>query len=285
MEADSPPSHVLILVADDFDEVDFNVTHDGSPDEMVVRPLTRSSHVRQSLSNNVKVEVSPNHQHEINSRRQLEPPSLDVPLDSIGRPLLDSTSNSIQHPNSNPSNTCMLDQQADEGPPKDKNPSLTRLAAQRNHLPHENTAPLLNPERTPQQHNSTVKPMSPSASSATVENDPPIKFFAARAAEAVQNASGTEHQAPSFNPRLESPSIRKTAGIDHSKTKPVGRDSVGAPPTPSVSNVPRSNFVNPQTDKTRRVGMPVGAAASPLSNRSSYKPPQMKRPAEGNALP
>ncbi len=43
----------------------------------------------------------------------------------------------------------------------------------------------------------------------------------------------------------------------------------------------RTNFVNPQADKTRRVGMPVGAA-SPLQNRGSYKPPQMKRTVEGN---
>ncbi|KAL9001187.1 MAG: hypothetical protein Q9169_000371 [Polycauliona sp. 2 TL-2023] len=122
----------------------------------------------------------------------------------------------------------------------------------------------------------------------SVSGDPPVGFFTARAAEAIQSASSTiPPQAPSFNPHLESPSIRKTAGVDHTKTKPVARELVGAPAPPPVAVNPaaggRPNFVNPQADKTRRVGMP-GGAASPLANRSSYKPPQMKRPAEGNAI-
>ena len=115
-------------------------------------------------------------------------------------------------------------------------------------------------------------------SSSSLEHDPPIGFFTARAAESLQNGSGLPLKVPAFNPHSESPSIRKTAGVDHTKTKPVGREAVGAPPQPAV---PRANFVNPQTDKTRRVGMPMGAA-SPLQNRSSYKPPQMKRPGENS---
>ena len=115
-------------------------------------------------------------------------------------------------------------------------------------------------------------------SSSTSEHDPPVGFFTARAAESLQNGPGLPMKAPAFNPHLESPSIRKTAGVDHTKTKPVGREAVGAPPQPIV---PRANFVNLQTDKTRRVGMPMGAA-SPLQNRGSYKPPQMKRPVENN---
>ena len=115
-------------------------------------------------------------------------------------------------------------------------------------------------------------------SSSSLEHDPPIGFFTARAAESLQHGSGLPLKVPAFNPHSESPSIRKTAGVDHTKTKPVGREAVRAPPQPAV---PRANSVNPQTDKTRRVGMPVGAA-SPLQNRSSYKPPQMKRPVENS---
>ena len=115
-------------------------------------------------------------------------------------------------------------------------------------------------------------------SSSSFEHDPPIGFFTARAAESLQNGCGLPLKAPAFNPHSESPSIRKTAGVDHTKTKPVGREAVGALPQPAV---PRANFVNPQIDKTRRVGMPM-AAASPLQNRSSYKPPQMKRLGENS---
>ena len=115
-------------------------------------------------------------------------------------------------------------------------------------------------------------------SSSTSEHDPPVGFFTARAAESLQNGPGLPLKAPAFNPHLESPSIRKTAGVDHTKSKPVGREAIGAPPQPAV---PRANFVNPQSDKTRRVGMPMGAS-SPLQNRGSYKPPQMKRPVENS---
>lgn len=105
----------------------------------------------------------------------------------------------------------------------------------------------------------------------------------------MQNSSGLPLKVPSFNPHLESPSIRKTAGVDHSKTKPVGRDAVSGPQSPAPASpaviAGRPNFVNPQADKMRRVGMPVGAAASPLANRGSYKPPQMKRGFEGQQRP
>lgn len=108
------------------------------------------------------------------------------------------------------------------------------------------------------------------------EHEHPTGFFTARAAESIQNAAGMPLKAPAFNPRLESPSIRKTAGVDHTKTKPVEKEVVRLPP--------RSNFVNPQADKARRVGMPVGTG-SPLQNRNSYRAPQMKRQAEMNIAP
>lgn len=36
-----------------------------------------------------------------------------------------------------------------------------------------------------------------------------------------------------------------------------------------------TNFVNPQADQNRRIGMPPAGMASPLQNRNSYKPPTM----------
>ena len=114
----------------------------------------------------------------------------------------------------------------------------------------------------------------------TSERNPPVGFFTARAAESLQNGPDLPMKAPAFNPHSESPSIRKTAGVDHTKTKPVGREAVGMLPQATVA---RANFINPQSDKRRRVGMPV-AAASPLQNRGSYKLPQLKRPAENSGL-
>ena len=115
-----------------------------------------------------------------------------------------------------------------------------------------------------------------------IDHAAPVGFFTARAAETVQNGSNSNLplKAQPFNPHLESPSIRKTAGVDHTKTKPVGRDSIPVSPSLLPPPRPNNNFINPQIDKNRKVGMPVGAA-SPLQNRSSYKPPlQIKRPAE-----
>ena len=112
------------------------------------------------------------------------------------------------------------------------------------------------------------------------DSEAPVGFFTARAAEALQKAQGPSIKAPTFNPHLESPSIRKTAGVDHTKSKPINRDLTTAPATP-VPPLPNGSIpTNPQTDKVRKLGMP-GGGASPLQNRGSYKPPQMKRPADG----
>lgn len=138
-------------------------------------------------------------------------------------------------------------------------------------------------------------------------------FFTARAAPSLQSGPNASVKAPLFNPHLESPSIRKTAGIDHTKTKPVNREAIGGLQTPTslphngaveggggggggAFHSPRPNtnmatntnmnmnILDPQMDKMRKIGLPggglgaTGAAHSPLQNRGSYKPPLIKRP-------
>ena len=146
--------------------------------------------------------------------------------------------------------------------------SMTEQQLPKAHLPQEPLA---------QGHAPSIEAPSLDSSRAS-EDNPPVGFFTARAAESLQRGLCIPVKAPAFNPRLESPSIRKTAGIDHTKTKPVGREAVGVPSQPPM---PRAIFVNPQSDKTRRLGMPMGAP-SPLQNRGSYKPPQMKRPPDNS---
>lgn len=138
----------------------------------------------------------------------------------------------------------------------------------------------------------------------------PVAFFSARSV--IPNADGSGPGQTSnvnagtpkqlFNPKAESPSIRKTPGIDHSSSRPVARNGHHVPPTNSQSspgpvasaggfapgrqsvNGARGNVVNPSLDHTRRIGAP-GGPSSPLANRGSYKPPTMKRalPGDGNA--
>lgn len=142
-----------------------------------------------------------------------------------------------------------------------------------------------------------------------------VGFFSARAVtqlpeSIVQGSSETAPIVPQgqllFNPKAESPSIRKTPGIDHTSSKPLSRSGQHVPPAASQSPAPatsaatvnsgsngssftsvrpsvggagagRGNMVNPSLDHARRIGAP-GAPGSPLGNRGSYKPPSMKRP-------
>ncbi|RDA93641.1 hypothetical protein CP533_4852, partial [Ophiocordyceps camponoti-saundersi (nom. inval.)] len=120
----------------------------------------------------------------------------------------------------------------------------------------------------------------------------PVAFFSARSVRANSESNAGKQL---FNPKAESPSIRKTAGIDHSSSRPVGRNgqhvepaasqqsgvtTTTTPGRPACARGPVGNVVNPSLDQARRIGAP-GGAGSPLANRSSYKPPSMKRPLAG----
>lgn len=134
----------------------------------------------------------------------------------------------------------------------------------------------------------------------------PVAFFSAKSVpqnpeETAARQHGHSNGAPPrqlFNPKAESPSIRKTPGIDHSSSRPLARDGQHVAPTSSQSAEPganasaftplrqsvagaRGNVVNPSLDQARRIGAP-GGPGSPLVNRGSYKPPSMKRPLQGD---
>ena len=137
-----------------------------------------------------------------------------------------------------------------------------------------------------------------------------VGFFSARAVSQLPEESlATGQVAPkgglAFDPKAESPSIRKTPGIDHASSKPVARnlthvpgktaeeapDVPGGPPgnkvVPRLNQagppMARGNVMNPQLDHTRRIGAP--GPSSPLANRNQYRPPTMKRPPGGDAGP
>ena len=117
--------------------------------------------------------------------------------------------------------------------------------------------------------------------------EPSTGFYSARVAERI-NSAATDGKPPAlpahvgvFNPHAESPSIPRTAGVDHSTSKHTVRDKeVGAvmnvvPPPPGPHSI-----VNPQSNQHRKIGAPAGTT-SPLAGRPGFKPPAMrKRPAE-----
>ena len=110
---------------------------------------------------------------------------------------------------------------------------------------------------------------------------PQAGFFSARAAEHIDELNkvvGGPNEAPRFNIHAETPSIRKTSGIDHSKSgrllKNLVPDPKPADTAKPVEEIQR-DFTNPQTDPTRKVGMPNVSGQSPMhrGNSSAYRPP------------
>jgi DNA repair and recombination protein RAD52 len=164
-------------------------------------------------------------------------------------------------------------------PPRPQNPQLNPVAGRR----------VLNqPSRTgpPSAPVSPVKPQESSSAENDATSMPPqgAGFFSARAAQMIPESKAAEgapapipSHLPAFNPYAESPSIRKTPGVDHKSTRPLTRDLKHVPP-PSQSIAASGpiqrpgNIVNPQLDAARRIGAP--ASPSPMSNRGGqYKPP------------
>ena len=270
---------VLIDIGDDFDEVDFSVPQGDHPDEVSVDPHASSGHFRRRNSLPNKSHPSPTRAANLNQiRRAVSPLARTYSTGPQATPQTPMNNGGGSHEAS--ANTIRPTIHHD---PIVRQPNLPMPAPQ-GHT--SGTGQQLPPPQLPPnaQHftgNPQGEPPSNESSNPS-DHEPPVGFFTARAAETLQSGPGLPVKASAFNPHLESPSIRKTAGVDHTKTKPVGREAVSGLATAALpAAVPRANFVNPQADKTRRLGMP-GAGASPLQNRSSYKPPSIKRPAESN---
>lgn len=161
--------------------------------------------------------------------------------------------------------------------------------------PQAPQAPQANPPRAgPQGQTNGVPGPSPNV-------PPQVGFASARAAEQIQSAnSAIPLDSLAFNPHAESPvpKEKRTPGLDHTRSVPVKRSDDGNSPAPQPQGSSRpanggaagfnrpSNFVNPNQDATRRIGMPGGGvnyATSPSANRGAYKPLSIKNPAV-NAL-
>ena len=195
-------------------------------------------------------------------------------------------------------------------PPQPQPSHQPRPLPPQSHTPNAiaatNTAParsglLSHPANEPPRNTGASATMDPA-----VPVNAPIGFFTAREAETIMAAPAILPDKATFNPHAESPSIPKTAGFDHSRSKPVfaTRDIPGntqqnngnlqlqlqqhVQTTANSTIAPlagsRHNFVNPHLDNTRRIGMPGTMAGSPVPNRGSYRIP-MKRPGEGSGVP
>lgn len=280
----------------DFDEADFNVASGEHPDEVVLDVPVTAGHFQRRSSptryGQVPVPQRPNGQvlqqpkAPVGRMQSMPAPAMNGP--QTPKAMQNGPQQARYALGGQPSHMQM--QRLPQVP--QCNGSNNRLQGTTNHPPPAAVPVGVNANLPPQSHNGQIPPRvappgggPPQKSSSSPEPEPTVGFFTARVAEALQNTTAVPPNIPLFNPHAESPSIRKTPGVDHTKTKPLGKDLTVVPPAQNNALAPvRSNFVNPQAEQTRRIGAPV-SMASPLQNRGSYKPPQMmKRPAEGNPM-
>ncbi|KAI9879985.1 MAG: DNA repair protein rad52 [Pleopsidium flavum] len=299
---------------DEFDEADFSVAHSEHPDEVTLDPAVTSERFKRRGSFPKNCQPSTAAKVVVSNIQQARPPAARVPSnapmqgpqtptharDANGFPqsriaAQQSNANVMSKPPQLPPQ--QHHQQLPLLPPGVpqantlQRPQILPPPAQQNPTTLQNANPGPQPGLQSPKHQ-RHQPQEPNLQKSTPPSDPPapydpsVGFVTARAAETVQTTTTLPPSAVLFNPHSESPSIRKTAGFDHTKTKPIIREAIPIQnqPTnlsPAIAAAPpnRSNFVNPQADQTRRIGMP-GGAASPLQNRNSYKPPLLKRPAE-----
>jgi DNA repair and recombination protein RAD52 len=249
----------------DFDEVDFNMSDPlGHPDEVVLP--AGSGHTRQG-----PVQAGSNGHMRPPGRNDMTTPSrppqqrtTTVPSGAIRQfpgPVLGNV-------NARP-------------PMQQNQPEQPQAQQHQPNRPHPNiAAPLAQQGNSDDKHSSS--PGFPSQHFAPGPQPPgfqpinePPGFFSAKAAGANPAA------APRFNPHAESPSIRKTPGIDHRKSAPVKHDLVKQPLPPGVSapgpGPTNRDFIDPRSNTGRQLG--TGMGQSPQPNRvgsmstSAYRPP------------
>lgn len=186
-------------------------------------------------------------------------------------------------------------------------PPQTPQAAQRPTAPQN--GPSAAPQRQALQQAGNNNNQAPAAGANSTLNPPEtVAFFSAKALSQLPEGDPNPAALPGmakqlFNPKAESPSIRRTPGIDHTSSRPLARSGQHVAPSASQSTAASGpapaaalagnsgNFtpvrpgaitrasggvVNNSVDQARRIGAP-GGGGSPLANRGSYKPPSMKR--------
>lgn len=254
---------------------DFGVTEDGHPDEVVL-PGSHDYAARSGEKSQSSVASSVNDRNRppVNGppSRPMQPPSKPT----AQPPRAPQTPNQhAQRPTGQFQGRSAPQQQ----PPRSY--GTTNTAAQQAVSNNMMTPP---PNPAPRPPSGMNPPNGAPTESAT--------FFSARSFKDIPEsvdpgtAVGMDRVAKVFDPRAESPSIRKTPGIDHKSTKPLSRTGVHVAPKKreldSVTPVPSGppNVVNPSLSQLRQIGAPAGMG-SPLGNRGQYRPLTMKRPAPG----
>lgn len=278
----------------DFDDIDFSVTDEGHPDEVMVDHSVVSTDFAAGagvLNSNANRMHRPN-PHDRSPAIQAQQRAT-APRNGLGAP----------HPPPQGQNVHTNARHL----PANNNPSMnTKPSFAIPNTPSRNIPPLRMTQSFQNQRDQrgsvpmTLTPTHPSP--ASISTDPgglpavstnsltnlaldqtksselPPTFFSARAVitEQTKDTAAIDPKVV-FNPHAESPSIRKTAGVDHSKSMRLWKDLTPQTEPPTVATL--QHPVNSGVDGIRRIGMPLNTA-SPVANRGSYKL-TIKRPHDG----
>ncbi|KAH8166621.1 hypothetical protein CIB48_g1636 [Xylaria polymorpha] len=273
-------SDALALEEDfgDFDMADFGVTEDGHPDEVVL-PASHEHVARLS--------EKPQNSIAGNANDRSRPPMNGHPL----RPMQPPPRSAAQpaRPPHTPNQQTPRPPGQFQGRP---NPQQQPPRPQTHTNNAVQQASANNRTMTPPPNAISRPPSGINAPNGASHEPATTTFFSARSVKDVPESADpgaaaiVERGAKVFDPRAESPSIRKTPGIDHKSSKPLSRSGVHVEPVKREPNQQRPalngppNVVNPSLSQVRQIGAP-GGAGSPLGNRGQYRPPTMKRPAPG----
>lgn len=257
----------LIVIGDLFDEADFVVSaSNGNPDEISLDPEP--------------------------PRQQQPPTPMNRPIPPRGPPTgrFDQNAVTPSKPERwNGGNPAMR-----QSMPPMARPNPAAMPDQRRPMPGpgqvnnmQNARPGIPPKPQPgpgpqMQNNNAQVPIKPEPGPGfnNDSNPPPasqsVGFYSARVADTLRdNPNAVPLPGTQFDPHAESPSIRKTAGVDHTKSVPITRPMLGTA-SPAANN--SRDYINPATDLQRKVGAPGGppvAVGSPLSrgpSTSTFRP-------------
>jgi DNA repair and recombination protein RAD52 len=307
--------YILILMLIDFDEADFSVDHDpdpdSHPDEVALPASVTSNSISVSRLNNfdtLGIDLIPNNPHPIKSRSSADHAQIQPPRAPTGNHALDvkgernepqhcSPQNQPQTPNAGFARSSSGATTFAQTKPQDTNPTraIQALTTGPRRPPNQPNQP--NRTGVPCALVSQAPPQNPLLNNEWEGIDPALPqnigsnaFFSARAAALLLDVNDSEKPPsvpgilPLFNPHAESPSIRKTPGVDHNRSKPLNRElkhvSGSAQSMNAAAPIIRANIVNPQLDAARKIGAP--GISSPMANRGMYKPPTMKRLNDGS---
>ncbi|KAL2812810.1 hypothetical protein BJX63DRAFT_395506 [Aspergillus granulosus] len=273
--------------SDVFDETDFNVGEGGNPDEIVVDTVNHRMHQLPAPTARPSGPPRPSNYAPAaptrNNPNVVTPSKPERPMHQIpgGR------HNPNQPIHRQPYPPAAQDQYANQRrsvPPQDEPRGLQNgkpipPGHQRNSYDSTVSGPGASVP-IKQEFGATVQQpqaqgmAAPGISGVDSQRPPVVGFFSARGVDMLRdNPHNAATTAPAFDPHAESPSIRKTAGVDHTKSIPISKPMLAsASPTASQAR----DFINPSTDMHRKIGAPggsgVGSPVNRLPTTSSYRP-------------